>query len=139
MKPELITFLIDDDADDQEIFLMVLKQVYEKAQCFFASDGFAALQKIKANASFLPHLIFIDINMPRMNGIQCLAEIKKTKWLEEIPIYMYSTSAEKAIVDACRELGATGFLKKRVDPDDLKNDLIRIISLLKMPLQHGNL
>src|SRR5689334_16627462 len=107
MKPELITFLIDDDLDDQEIFSMVLQEVYERAECFFASDGFAALQKIKVNTSFLPHLIFIDINMPRMNGIQCLAEIRKIKRLEDVPVYMYSTSAEKVIVDTCKELGAT--------------------------------
>jgi len=92
MKPSLITLLIDDDRDDQEIFSLVMREIYDKAECVFATDGIYALEKIKSNTSFIPDLIFIDINMPRMNGIQCLAEIKKIKRLQNVPAYMYSTS-----------------------------------------------
>jgi CheY-like chemotaxis protein len=121
-------FLIDDDLDDQEIFNFVLRQIDKTAKCIFANDGIYALEKIKTDESFVPNFIFIDINMPRMNGIECLAEIKKIKRLQKVPVYMYSTFAGKAIVEECKKLGATGFIKKHVDTEDLKKDIVRITS-----------
>jgi len=109
-----------------------MQEIYDKAECVFATDGIYALEKIKSNTSFIPDLIFIDINMPRMNGIQCLAEIKKIKRLQNVPAYMYSTSAEISIVEECKKLGATDFIKKHIDTKDLKQDLVRIVSCLKM-------
>src|SRR5258708_2806892 len=105
MEKKLLTFLIDDDADDQEIFLMAMKRAYPFAECVFANDGIYALEKFRTDSSFLPHIIFIDINMPRMNGIQCLLEIKKLSRLRHIPAYMYSTSAERSIVEECLQIG----------------------------------
>ena len=105
----LIAFIIDDDLDDQEIFLLVIRQISDNVECIFANDGMQALNKLQTDTSFTPGLIFIDINMPRANGIQCLAEIKKIKRLQHVPVYMYSTSAEKAIVEQCKNYGATGF------------------------------
>jgi len=131
MKSSLTTFLIDDDSDDQEIFFIAVKEAFESAQCFFANDGIYALEKVRTNTSFIPDLIFIDINMPRMNGVQCLAEIKKIKHLQKVPAYMYSTSAEISIVEECKKLGAADFIKKHIDVEDLKNELIRIVSELK--------
>jgi CheY-like chemotaxis protein len=127
----LIAFIIDDDLDDQEIFLFVIHQISDSVKCIFANDGMQALNKLKADASFTPALIFIDINMPKVNGMQCLTEIKKIKRLQHVPVYMYSTSAEKAIVEQCKNYGATGFIKKSIDTDDLKQDLEKIISCLK--------
>lgn len=132
MKPSLITFLIDDDRDDQEIFAHVMKEVNDKAECVFANDGIYALEKIKSNNLFVPDVIFIDINMPRMNGVQCLAEIKKIKRLQNVPAYMYSTFAERSVVEECKKLGAADFIKKHINTSDLKKDLTRILSHLKV-------
>ena len=134
MKPTLKTFLIDDDTDDQEIFSFVMQEVYNPAQCFFANDGVQAIEKIKGDTLFIPDLIFIDINMPKINGVQCLAEIKKVSRLKNVPAYMYSTSAETEIVEECKRLGATDFIKKHTDITELKEELIRIISALKIPM-----
>ncbi len=127
----LIVFIIDDDLDDQEIFSIVMREIPNNIQCVFANDGVHALEKIKSNPSFIPALIFIDINMPRISGVQCLSEIKKIKHLQSVPIYMYSTAAEKAIVEECKKYGATGFIKKHIDTNDLKAELEKIISCLK--------
>src|SRR5215472_11773008 len=101
MPDNLLAFLIDDDIDDQEIFSMAIKDAHPLARCVFADDGVHALEKFKIDNTFIPHVIFIDINMPRMNGIQCLSEIKKLSRLQHIPAYMYSTSAERSIVEEC--------------------------------------
>ena len=52
---------------------------------------------------------------------------------------MYSTSAEKGIVEECKRFGATDFIKKHIDTDDLKNEIIKIASLSKTPEQHASL
>jgi len=85
-----LVFLIDDDIDDQEVFEMALKEVQPLAQCVFAADGILALEKIKTDASFLPHTIFIDINMPRMNGAQCLREIKRSPISLRTCLYVFN-------------------------------------------------
>lgn len=126
-----IAFIIDDDIDDQEIFSIVIREISKDIKCVFANDGLHALEKIKSNESFTPALIFIDINMPRVNGMQCLKEIRQIERLQNVPVYMYSTSAEKAIVERCKNYGATGFIKKHIDTSDLKTDLEKIISCLK--------
>ena len=124
-------FIIDDDLDDQEIFSLVTRQISDDIKCIFANDGMNALDILQANTSFIPGLIFIDINMPKVNGIKCLTEIKKIIRLQHVPVYMYSTSAEPAIVEECKINGATGFIKKSIDISDLKDELEKIISFLK--------
>lgn len=124
-------FLIDDDVDDQEIFLFILSDVCPQADCVFANDGLFALEKLQ-DISFNPSIIFIDINMPRMNGLEILKEIKQIKRLSQIPVYMYSTSNESAIVEQSRLLGATSFIKKHIDTDVAKAEFQQIIAKLKL-------
>ncbi len=119
--------MIDDDTDDQEVFCMTLEKINPFVKCEFADDGVLALQKLRKGSTFLPDLIFIDINMPRMNGIDCLAEIKKLAHLANVPTYMYSTSDDSSIVAKSLSAGAMGFVKKEADPDDLEVRLLKIL------------
>jgi CheY-like chemotaxis protein len=129
MPNELLIFMVDDDTDDQEVFSMILGKIIPSARCEFADDGVHALQKLKSMDSiFRPDLIFIDINMPRMNGIECLAEIKKLAHLADIPAYMYSTSDESFIVTQSLKAGAIGFVKKEAHPKELE---LRLAAILK--------
>ena len=105
-------FLIDDDLDDQEIFLMALKEVDENIHGFVASDGVEALTKLRTDRDFKPGYIFLDVNMQKMTGLQCLPEIKKLDHLKDTQVIMFSTSAEERIVKLCKELGASNFLVK---------------------------
>lgn len=124
-------FLIDDDTDDQEIFCHAMEKANSHVQCVFANDGIMALEKIRQEEDFKPDFIFIDMNMPRMNGQQCLAEIKKIERMKNIPVYMYSTSADPESIEENKQLGAADFIVK---PSDL-NDLIGILkSILQKPV-----
>jgi CheY-like chemotaxis protein len=107
----MVYFFIDDDVDDQEIFGMAISEVDPSIECVFASDGIEALDKLQG-MNVLPDCIFIDLNMPRMNGKECLVEIRKQERLENVPIYIYSTSADPKLVDECKELGAKQFIVK---------------------------
>lgn len=128
MHPNILTFLIDDDTDDQEVFSLAMEEAYPAVKCIFANDGVHALEKFTVDNSFVPDLIFIDINMPRMNGVQCLAEIRKLSRLNHVPAYMYSTSAEPGIVAECMKLGAAGFIKKEISVDELQKKFLQILS-----------
>jgi CheY-like chemotaxis protein len=119
-------FLIDDDLDDQEIFNMALQDVDGSISCRFANDGIAALNALK-DAAFIPDCIFIDLNMPRMNGNECLTEIKKIERLQAVPIIMYSTSSDKRLIERSMELGANDFVVKPAGLNALINILREVI------------
>jgi CheY-like chemotaxis protein len=104
-------FLIDDDLDDQEIFAMAVNEFNDAISCYFADDGVKAIKKL-INDDFLPDCIFIDINMPRMNGIECLEQIKRISRLRSVPVCMFSTSADPSLVTKSKELGAIDFIVK---------------------------
>jgi CheY-like chemotaxis protein len=108
-------FLIDDDLDDQEIFCMALQQFDDSIECEFANDGAKAIEQLRANKGRIPDCIFIDMNMPRMNGIECLEQIKKIDHLKEVPACMFSTSADPTLVARTKDLGAVDFIVKPAD------------------------
>ena len=105
-------FLIDDDKDDQEIFTMALQDINHPIQCFFANDGVEAIMKFKNDPTFLPHCIFIDINMPRMNGMECLEVVKSSPSIKHIPVFMISTTADPKIIAESKAMGAVDFIVK---------------------------
>lgn len=125
---EISCLLVDDDTDDQEIFGLALHQVDPSVKCVFANDGTRALELFDGDQSYIPEIIFIDMNMPRMNGLECLKEIRKIKRLNKIPIYMYSTAGDIGIMEKCKLHGATDFMVKSASMAELEKTLSRIIS-----------
>jgi CheY-like chemotaxis protein len=119
-------FLIDNDEEDQEIFGMALQEANPSISCIFASNGTSALQKLQSDLSFIPSMIFIDMNMPLMDGRQCLSEIKKLPHLKEVPVYIYSTTADPATKNEVRLLGAVDFIEKPPSYKDLTALLQRL-------------
>lgn len=122
-------FLIDDDPDDQEIFLMAMEQFDASIQCDFANDGAKAIAQLKADEVNIPDCVFIDINMPRMNGIECLEQIKKMDHLKDVPVCMFSTSGDPTLVAMAKELGAVDFLVKPADITELSEMLSQFFNL----------
>lgn len=122
--------LIDDDLDDQEIFLTALSKVSDSVSCITMSSAVEALQSL-SNGQLLTDVIFLDLNMPVMNGQQFLAQIKNNEALRDIPVIVFSTSSHLPTIRLTKELGAEGFITK---PDSL-NELSAILqSYVAMPL-----
>lgn len=107
-----VCLLIDDDPDDQEIFSLALEKVTPRVTCEIASDCQEALAMLAPERGFIPDCIFLDLNMPRMNGKQCLKEIRRRPHLKSVPVIMYSTSLVDSDIYELRELGAMDFLTK---------------------------
>ena len=104
--------LVEDDLDDQEIFCLALQEVDQEIECVFAKDGFEALAILQQNEANPLNPIFIDVNLPRMNGLVCLQEIRKNFQGKDIKIIMYSTSSEGSVISDSKALGADDFLVK---------------------------
>lgn len=122
MKKVRNIFLIDDDKDDQEVFAIALNEVDESIVCSTARDGVEAMDILHASV-FFPDCIFLDLNMPRMNGKQCLKEIKGMEELKNIPIFVYSTSSSSGDMRETLGMGANAFITK---PSELKT-LVRVL------------
>ena len=129
MKSQIIVFHIDDDIDDREFFLWTMSKVDKNIRYYAAVNGIQALDMLK-DKEFIPDLIFIDINMPGMNGIDCLAAIKKIKRLEHIPVYIHSTCKPEQMAKNCLGLGAAGFIQKRSELDEVQEQFEQIIASL---------
>jgi CheY-like chemotaxis protein len=104
--------MIDDDADDHEIFELALSQVDASIKCEFANDGVSALEQLTSGAMPKPDYIFLDLNMPRMSGKQVLTEIKKHDQLKNIPVVVCSTSSESIFENEAKALGASAYMVK---------------------------
>jgi CheY-like chemotaxis protein len=113
-----ICLMVDDDVDDREIFLLALQTLKPTAQCVFAADGEEAISQLR-NTDFKPDEIFLDINMPRMNGIRCLQEIRKMEHLKHVPVFMFSTSSEPVVIEETRRKGATAYIIKPASIEEL--------------------
>lgn len=118
-----ICLLVDDDLDDHEIFLLAIESIDQPIDFVSATNGFEALDKLTLKTGFVPDYIFLDLNMPRMNGRQCLREIKQQPHLEHVPVVIYSTSSAPADVEATLGMGATAFIQKPSSVADLAKAL----------------
>jgi CheY-like chemotaxis protein len=114
-----IRFLIvDDDEDDQEILsVAITKSIFFNNTCSYAANGEEALSKL--HSGLLPDYIFLDLNMPRMNGMQCLGEIRKSAAFKDIPVVIYTTSTDEATKTIAMRQGATAFISKPTRIGDL--------------------
>ncbi|MCE3280803.1 MAG: response regulator receiver protein [Bacteroidetes bacterium] len=131
MTHSLQCFLIDDDIDDQKIFSIISEEVDNTIKCSFANDGVDAIEKL-TTCEVVPDLIFLDVNMPRMDGVECLRKIKKIDRLKNIPVYMYSTTADPTTVTLTKRLGVKDFIVKPNNINELVNILTAIYNQHRM-------
>ena len=123
--------IVDDDEDDQEIFATALRETdLKNAYCIFADDAVEALEKL--NNNFQPDYIFLDLNMPRIGGMECLSEIRKLDHLQQVPIAIYSTSSDENSKAQAYRLGATAFISKPTRIDDLVRKLNDFFTAFKL-------
>ncbi len=118
---------MDDDEEDQEIFNAALTVASGGANCIGVTNAIEAFDKL-ARKELEPDVIFLDVNMPLMNGLELLKKIKSTEHLKTIHVIMFSTSSSPTTISAAKELGAVNFITKPNRFDDLVNILKPLIS-----------
>jgi CheY-like chemotaxis protein len=119
--------LIDDDVDDISLFEEVLQQVDPAVTFASAPNGQDALAMLTAASAALPDIIFLDLNMPRMDGRQCLAALKQDDNLKQIPVIMYTTSSQPKDIEQALKNGAVCYITKPTSLKELQ-EILEVIT-----------
>jgi CheY-like chemotaxis protein len=108
---DLTIFYADDDLEDLDLFTEVTNDINSQINVVTHDRGDKLLQALQ-NRPPLPHIIFLDLNMPGRNGFDILEELKANQDLKGIPVVIFSTSNDEAIIARSRSLGANFYLPK---------------------------
>lgn len=121
MKHNYSLLLADDDEDDCTFFKEALDELSLPVTLITVNDGVELMNHLTiTDSDNLPDLLFLDLNMPRKNGHECLAEIKEIKELKELPVIIFSTSLDMEIVNTMYDKGALYYIRKPGDFSKLK-------------------
>jgi two-component system chemotaxis response regulator CheY len=113
--------IVDDSAAIRKILQRVLRQAdVDVGQVYEAGDGLEALETLKKHKV---HLVLADVNMPNMNGMQLLAEIKSDAELASVPVIMVTTEGSQSKVMEAAQLGAAGYIRKPFSADQIKDKI----------------
>lgn len=127
MYPSKKILIIDDDVDDQDYFRDAVTEINPAMKCEVANNGIEALVQIKTPPPF--DYIFLDLNMPKMNGFECLISLRKQEHYKNVPVVIFTTSKNSHDIDRAKELGANLFFTKPTSFAILCNKLKQIFEL----------
>ena len=112
--------LADDDADDCIFFKDALTELLQSTHLTIVNDGEQLMQLLTNDEKELPDVLFLDINMPRKNGFECLSEIKCNEKLKQLSVIMFSTSNNQEKISKLFRNGAHIYIHKPADFAQLK-------------------
>ncbi len=127
MKTKKRILLVDDDADDQLYFLDAISEISPDLECRVANNGVEALIKIQVPPPF--DVIFLDLNMPIMNGFECLSNLKLLDNYRDIPVVIFTTSKNSQDIQRTKELGASLYFTKPTSFSMLCSKLKKIFEI----------
>ncbi len=119
--------IVDDDPDDQELLAEAFSKNSDQVEVTFAINGKDLLVKLE-DAAEIPDLIIIDLNMPGINGFECLAAIKGNPLIKNTPILIYSTSANPEQIDLTYENGASYYIQKPSSYMEIEKIAAKVLS-----------
>lgn len=121
--------LADDDEDDRLFFKDAFEEIKIQTEVAFVCDGFQLMEHLVNPDTKLPDILFLDLNMPKKTGQECLIEIKKNSQLKDLIIAIYSTSSSEEDIEETFILGANIYIKKPSDFNSLKKIINEVITL----------
>ncbi len=133
MLPQKVYMIVDDDLDDYDFFCSAMKEIDPKCKIVMAKNGEDALQQLGQDNFELPNYIFLDLNMPRMDGNTCLSHLKKNERLKHIPVVIYTTSSSQKSKGETLKIGADFFLTKPNSYKAIREQLQKVVDSLSSP------
>ncbi|MFA5297433.1 MAG: response regulator [Lutibacter sp.] len=124
-----IILLADDDEDDRLFFTDAFDELKITTKVKTIKDGVYLMDYLNSNDCTLPNILFLDLNMPRKSGIECLKEIKQNQKFNDVVIAIYSTSASEEDIENTFIMGANIYIKKPNDFKTLKNVLSEVMTI----------
>jgi CheY-like chemotaxis protein len=121
-----VILLVDDDADDRDIFCELIGELDGKIKCIAFPGCREVLTYLAKKPLVIPDFIFLDLNMPSINGIQCMKRMMRLAHIRALRVIIYSTSKNPEDRNAAQRGGAQ-FLVKQGHLSLLKEELRRII------------
>ena len=121
--------LADDDEDDRLFFTDAFSELKINTKVQTYNDGVELMNYLNSDDAVLPQVLFLDLNMPKKNGIECLHEIKSNKKFDDIAIAIYSTSSSEEYIEETFVSGANIYIKKPNDFDTLKKVLSDVVAI----------
>ena len=118
--------LVEDDEDDQYLFCEALLELHPYIDCQIANNGAEALELVKQQPPF--DLIFLDLNMPKVDGFECLKRLKANPVHQHIPVVIVSTSRRPEDIEKCKQLGALMFVSKPASFGELFGKMLDILN-----------
>ncbi len=129
-KNEPIRILLaDDDLEDHTIFQEAFEGIKMNTVVETVKDGVELMRHFEKSEVALPHILFLDLNMPKKSGIECLDEIKKMSSLKDVAIVIYSTSGSERDIEESFVRGANVYMQKPSDFARLKKLLAEVITI----------
>ncbi len=125
--------LADNDIDDCFLFSEALLELAVATHLTTVNDGEMLMDLLRQRGTVLPDILFLDLNMPRKNGFECLAEIRRDKNLQDIPVVIYSTSFEPKMVNKLHSGGARYYIQKPAEFATLKSVIKTAIEAVITP------
>ena len=119
--------LADDDDDDREIFKLAISQIDIKTDLTLFRNGLELVEYLRQPDTVLPNILFLDLNMPSMDGFECLKEIKRDPGLKNITVVIYSTSSSEKDIEKTFLEGANIYINKPSDYETLKEVLKKVL------------
>ena len=129
----LSILLADDDTDDCIFFKEAVEELQLPTKLSSLHDGEQLMQHLKNETNKLPDVLFLDLNMPRKNGFECLSEIKLDQRLKQLPVIIFSTSFEQEVVNLLYKNGAEYFIRKPSEFSQFKKIIHQTIITLIVP------
>lgn len=120
--------MADDDEDDRMLFVEALGELPLRCDVRYFTDGIHLMAQLMIMENQIPDIVFLDINMPLMCGMECLHKIRQTERILALPVIIYSTSFEKNEVEQYQLMGASGYLQKPTSFNQLKTLLYKCIT-----------
>jgi len=122
--------LADDDTDDCIFFKVALNELLISTHLTAVHDGEQLMKILTNETTELPHVLFLDLNMPRKNGFECLLEIKLSEKLNRLPVIIFSTSFEQEVVNTLHNNGAHYFIRKPSEFSQFKKIIQQSLTLI---------
>jgi CheY-like chemotaxis protein len=125
---KITIFYVDDDQDDLDYFESAVSSIEKDVELYTHNHPEALLSALH-NPPPHPHLLFVDLNMPGINGFEILENVRNSPKHQSLPVVIFSTSTDKNVIEKSKRLGASYYLPKPTNYSKLKQSIEHILQI----------